>query len=274
MNCDLWALVWEPLRSQPGWEVQWIPSHNSLEEAFAAGMSNDDWHGNFFADEAAKAEARARDLSQGLLEQWSDRQAANEAVWRLIANSQVAHLAERPRRHDGAAAKARKRKAPARPNRRVRTRIAGGAVEPGARAPLPAAIAKATAAAKAAAKAAAAARALGPVVADGSAVAAPEAAEDQKPAADAAVQLPVADPAAPVALAGIVVEAALAFVGPVIPAVAGIHDMQVEAGPGGPAGWAKNAAGTLVCKWACARCGKKAGNSSRLMELLRRLLGS
>ena len=85
--------------------------------------------------------------------------------------------------------------------------------------------------------------------------------------------MPVADPAEPVALAGIVVEAAVAFVWPVIPAVAGIHDMQAEAGPGGPAGWAKNAAGTLVCKWACARCGKKAGNSSRLMELLRKPCG-
>ena len=108
-NADLWVRVWEPLRSQPGWTVEWLPSHRSLQEALAAGMSQEDWHGNDLADAAAKAEAHAHDLPQEVLAQWADRQAANEAVWRLISESQVAHLAARPRRPDGAAAKTRKR---------------------------------------------------------------------------------------------------------------------------------------------------------------------
>jgi ribonuclease HI len=103
-NADLWARAWEPLRGPQGWTVQWLPSHRSLPEALAAGVSQEDWHGNDLADAAAKEEARRHDLPAEVLEQWADRQAANEAVWRLIAESQVAHLSARPRRHDGAAA--------------------------------------------------------------------------------------------------------------------------------------------------------------------------
>ena len=147
--------MWEPLRSQPGWTVEWLPSHQSLLDALAAGMCEEDWHGNDLADAAAKAEAHAHDLPKEVLEQWADRQAANEAVWRLIAQSQVAHLAERPRRADGAAAKVRKRNAPARPNRRVRPRAVGVADEPPVPARLPqSVVAKAAAAAEAAAQAA------------------------------------------------------------------------------------------------------------------------
>ena len=142
---------------------------------------------------------------------------------------------------------------------------------------MPAAIAKATAAAKAAAKAAraavAAVAARVQAANPGAAAAAPAAAEDQQPAAEADAQPLAAVPAAPVAPAGLVQEAAAAFSWPVIPAVAGIHDMLAEVGPGGPAGWTRNAAGTLACKWSCTRCGKKAGNSSRLLELLRKPCG-
>ena len=74
-NADLWAKVWEPLRSQPGWAVEWLPSHCSLQEALAAGISQDDWHGNDLADAAAKAEAHSHDLATDVLEQWEDRQA-------------------------------------------------------------------------------------------------------------------------------------------------------------------------------------------------------
>ena len=35
-NADLWVKVWEPLRTQLGWTVEWLPSHCSLEEALAA----------------------------------------------------------------------------------------------------------------------------------------------------------------------------------------------------------------------------------------------
>ena len=42
----------------------------------------------------------------------------------------------------------------------------------------------------------------------------------------------------------------------------------------GPRGWAKKTAGTLECKWTCSSCGKKAGNSSRLLEVLRQPCGA
>ncbi len=69
-----------PLRSQLGWTVEWLPSHSSLQEALAAGMSEDDWRGNDLADAAAKAGAHRHDLPKVVLEQWADRQQANEAV--------------------------------------------------------------------------------------------------------------------------------------------------------------------------------------------------
>ena len=81
--------------------------------------------GNEQADEAAKAQAKAVDISPMLLSEWAENQAAIEAVWRLIAESQVKHLAERPRRVDGPAIKRRKRSAPARPGRSTRRRIGG-----------------------------------------------------------------------------------------------------------------------------------------------------
>ena len=68
-NANLWAQVWEPLRSQPGWTVEWLPSHQSLLDALAAGMCEEDWRGNDLADAAAKAEAHAHDLPKEVLEQ-------------------------------------------------------------------------------------------------------------------------------------------------------------------------------------------------------------
>ena len=51
-----------------------------------------------------------------------------------------------------------------------------------------------------------------------------------------------------------------AFAWPVLAAVDGIHHLQPEAGPAGPAGWAKSAAGALQCRWGCTACGKAATN--------------
>ena len=99
-------------------------SSSEAEEAAAAGVCEEDRLGNAEADAAAKAKARAADISPQLLQQWLEQQAAISAVWRLIAESQVAHLASRARRSDGTAAKSRKRKAPARPGRTVRRRAA------------------------------------------------------------------------------------------------------------------------------------------------------
>ena len=372
-NADLWARAWEPLRGPQGWTVQWLPSHRSLPEALAAGVSQEDWHGNDLADAAAKEEARRHDLPAEVLEQWADRQAANEAVWRLIAESQVAHLSARPRRHDGAAAKARKRKAPARPNRRVRPRAVAAAVEP-APAQLPQSVLAKAAAAEAAAAAARHAMAVaaarepavlpqvgrpqvgppqdgfpqlglpqvglprvgppqdgfpqlglpqvglprvglphvglpqvgppqdrfpqlglpqvgpprvglpqgGQQVPEGvpeAAAAAPEEAVHQPPLAEDDAAAPVA-PAAPAevaapAEAGVQPQAAApAFVWPDLPVIAGVHHMVVEQGPGGPFEWTKKAAGTIMCKWSCNSCGMKAGNSSRLLEVLRKPCGA
>ena len=204
-----------------------------------------------------------------MLEQWEDRQAANEAVWRLISQSQVAHLAERPRRHDGAAAKTRKRKAPARPNRRVRARATGGEVEPGGaparlRALLPRTVAaRAAATAEAAAEAARHAMAIAaeqvPAAGPEAAAAAPEPALQQMPAVEAnaipAAPAAHAEAAAPATADEQVHAVALAFSWPEVPAIAGVHNMVAEAGPVGPRGWAEKVAGTLECKWTCSSCG-------------------
>ena len=120
------GLCWGPLHSEADWQFEWMPSHNTEADAASAGVSPADWLGNAKADEAAKAKAKEADLSPQLLQRWADHQAATEAVWRLIAESQVAHLACRARRRDGTAAKSRKRKAPARPCRKVRRRAAAG----------------------------------------------------------------------------------------------------------------------------------------------------
>jgi hypothetical protein len=117
-----------------------MPSHSTEAEASASGVSEADWLGNAKADEAAKTKAKEADINPQLLQRWSDHQAAVAAVWRLIAESQVAHLAGRARRSDGTAAKSRKRKAPARPARNVRRRaLAAGlaAVQPLMAVPLP-----------------------------------------------------------------------------------------------------------------------------------------
>ena len=50
--------------------------------------------------------------------------------------------------------------------------------------------------------------------------------------------------------------------------------MVVEQEPGGPLEWEKSAAGTIVCRWSCSSCGMKAGNSSRLLEVLRKPCGA
>ncbi len=81
------------LRNTPGWTFKWLPSHRSEAEATAAGVSQEDRLGNEQADEAAKAQARAVDISPLLLAKWAESQAAVEAVWRLIAGTQVSHLA-------------------------------------------------------------------------------------------------------------------------------------------------------------------------------------
>jgi ferredoxin len=64
-------------------------------------------------------------------------------------------------------------------------------------------------------------------------------------------------------------QAVAPFEWPAVPVVPGVHRMQPQLGPVGPAGWERSAAGALNCRWSCEACGKAAGNSSRLFELLR-----
>jgi hypothetical protein len=111
-SADLWWEVWQVLSSRAGWSFQWLPSHRSESEAMAAGRMLEDWLGTGKADDVAKAHAKAMDISPQLLTEWAENQAAMEAVWRLIAESQVAHLAGRPRRQDGTAVKSRTWKVP------------------------------------------------------------------------------------------------------------------------------------------------------------------
>ena len=135
VNADLWAEVWGILRSNRSWKFEWMASHKSEGEALAAGVPLEAWVGNVKADEAAKAQARLMDIEPHLLEKWAENQRAVEAVWRLIAESQVAHLAGRLRRQDGAAVKSRKRRAPHRPSRSTRPRTA--AMQPAEPQPTP-----------------------------------------------------------------------------------------------------------------------------------------
>ena len=61
----------------------------------AEGWADEDWEGNNRADVAAKAQAMLAEPTPELLAKWAEQQLAVQAVWRLIAQSQVAHLAER-----------------------------------------------------------------------------------------------------------------------------------------------------------------------------------
>ncbi len=47
---------------------------------YGSGLSQEDWLGNAKADEAAKAHARAMDISPLVLSKWAENQAAVEAV--------------------------------------------------------------------------------------------------------------------------------------------------------------------------------------------------
>ncbi len=123
-NADLWCEVWQVLRADSGWIIEWMPSRLTREEAIEARVPAEAWEGNSKGDEAAKAQARNMDPPMQLLGKWDDKQKAEDAVMTLIAESQVLHLAARPRRHDGTAAKTRKRKAPRRPGNNARKRTA------------------------------------------------------------------------------------------------------------------------------------------------------
>ena len=70
-------------------------------------------------------------------------------------------------------------------------------------------------------------------------------------------------------LAGIIGMTLSTFAWPGVPAVAGVHHLQPEPGPIRPEGWPISTAGAIKCRWSCTACGKSAGNSSRLFELLR-----
>jgi hypothetical protein len=59
------------------------------------------------------------------------------------------------------------------------------------------------------------------------------------------------------------------FSWPQPPEVPGVHDLVPEVGPVPQWGWRKSAAGALQCQWSCGRCGRGAGNSSRMLEMLR-----
>jgi hypothetical protein len=210
-NADLWVPLGRLPAVEPGWGFVWQPSHLTKEQAIEEGFAEDSWEGNNRADDAAKSQALAADPPPELLAKWAEQQLAVQAVWRLIAQSQVAHLAERPRRKDGAAVKSRKRKAPARPTRSTRRK---GGPPPEAVGPPPGPRAEAQVPAQ-------------PV--------AEEQLQVQGPAAEAA-----AGPAAGGAGRGRV--GALVAVWPSLPDTPGVHCFKPAAGPIPQAGFAKSAA--------------------------------
>ena len=79
VNADLRVLVWEVLQAGQTWSFEWVPSHKSEEEAIAAGIAQETWHGNGLADEAAKAQARAADIPPQVLAAWAEQQATHRA---------------------------------------------------------------------------------------------------------------------------------------------------------------------------------------------------
>ena len=128
-NADLWSKVWQVLHKDTAWTIAWMPSHQ--QDAEAAGVPALWFEGNQLADDAAKRHAASSDMPQDILQKWTRRQEAEDAVMKLIAESQVQPLAERPRLRGagGVATKTRKRKAPMRPQRVVRRRTAQTAAD-------------------------------------------------------------------------------------------------------------------------------------------------
>ncbi len=94
-NADMWVPLRRLLLAEACWSFVRQPSRLTQEQAVAEGWADEDWEGNNRADDAAKAQAMLAEPALELLAKWAEQQLAVQAPWRLIAQSQVAHLAER-----------------------------------------------------------------------------------------------------------------------------------------------------------------------------------
>jgi hypothetical protein len=112
-----WLLLAEALDRHPSARCEWMRSHRSAEEARQAGYPAA-WHeGNAKADEAAKKVALARDVPGAVLAAYRRQKEAAEQVAGTVAAIQLARLQARTRTADGGAVKERRRHQPALPRR-------------------------------------------------------------------------------------------------------------------------------------------------------------
>ena len=110
-------------KKNPTVQVQWVPSHLTLEEAKAKGIPEHVWRGNDKADRVAKARAMKAAAPHGVVKRIVEHQARAKEVAGVVAAVQLHRLKQRLRVDDGQAVKARKRQAPALP-RRLRPKAA------------------------------------------------------------------------------------------------------------------------------------------------------
>ncbi len=116
-NADLWWEVWQVLRSAPGWTFEWPVPCRGNDSRLVAGRLAWQRAGRRSCEGPGPVGGHQPAADAGQVGRESGRSR------RLIAESPVSHLVERPRRVDGSAVKARKRKALARPGRGTRRRI-------------------------------------------------------------------------------------------------------------------------------------------------------
>ena len=232
-----WLLLAEALAQHPSARCEWMRSHRSAEEARQAGYPAA-WHeGNAKADEVAKKVAIACDVPGAVLAAYRRHKEAAEQVAGTIAAIQLARLQARTRTAEGGAVKERRRRQPALP-RRLRPQV-------GKRKRLSAQAADERRAGGSG----------GVAAGVGESVLPPcgrlgQAKECELPSRQDAMEIVFRSQA---------------------PAE-GLHDLR-PVGPWPLPGTVPSRNGRVPWTWACLRCGRSAGDSSRAKELARKPCG-
>ena len=112
---DIWERMAEPIKRHSDFEVSWMPSHKTLEEAKRCGVSQMDWEGNTEADAAAKAHCVTLRAPREIRLLRQAQRSQEAALMRIAARIHVATLAGRERAQSGNAVKQRARQAPVLP---------------------------------------------------------------------------------------------------------------------------------------------------------------
>jgi ribonuclease HI len=228
-----WLLLADALGRHPSARCEWMRSHRSAEEARQAGYPAA-WHeGNAKADAAAKVAALAHDVPGAVLAAYWRHKEVAEQVAGTVAAIQLFRLQARPRTTEGGAIKERRRRAPALP-RRLRPK---GLKR---KRPSTEAAGERRAEGSRGDAAGASATALPPCERLG------QAKVQELPSREAAMEVVFRSPA---------------------PAE-GLHDLR-PVGPWPLPGTVPARNGRVPGTWACSRCGRSAGDSSRAKQLAR-----